>query len=112
MEHITEVDKNKLPNVDDIHKYMEELRERLKPILKEELFKNNCKQAIEQDDCETMKTLISDYLKENTNIVPEEHIHIEVTATPEQIEKSEMTVTFIALDDEGIEFIKGMNDGK
>lgn len=108
----TEIDKDKLPIIDDIHKYMEELKQRLKPLLKEELFKNYCKQAIEQKDCETMKTLISDYLKENTNIVPEEHIHVEVTATPEQIEKSEMTVTFIALDEEGIEFIKDMNNGK
>jgi len=108
----TEVDQSKLPTVEDIHKYMDELRERLAPMLKEHVFKEDCQKALQKTDCETLKTLIGAYLQENTNIVPEEHIHIEVTATPEEIEENKMTVTFIALDEEGVEFIKDMNNGK
>lgn len=106
--HRTEVDQSKLPQIEDIQEYMETLKERLKPLLKEQLFKDECNKTLQQEDCLGLKKIIEAYLKENTNVVPEKHVEIEVTATPEELEERKMTVTFYPLDDYGVEMIRKM----
>ena len=63
----------------------------------------------EEQKEEFIKAVEDVFKKYKRESEPQKHIKIEVTATPEEIEEHKMTVTFTALDDMGVEWVKEMN---
>ena len=93
---------------EEIRQYLEDC---IKPKLGVELKKFLPKDYWEQEVSDSLRQDIKDALVEQLDRYCDtevEHVKIEVSATPEQIENHEWTVTFTALDEMGVEFIKDM----
>ena len=97
----TEIDQSKLPSYEEI---ISNIKESLSSI-KEYLYRDKAKEY--SSDLDKLRETLQNYLKECKGIT-KEHIHIEVTATPKQIEEGKYTISLIALDEYGSEIISKM----
>ena len=83
------------------------IKEYLKPKLGEALreYLGTPEEIQREEFIEALENVFKRYKKE-----PQKHIKIDVTATPQEIDEHKMTITFTALDDIGVEWVKEIEE--